>query len=228
MKPGKKVIDIGANYGVYTLTIAKQIGEGGRIWAFEPASATAKCLDKSINSNNFKNVKLIQAGLSNKTGKATLYLSDNSELNSLTKVASTEAASENIRLLTLDSCFNEYKWRDIEFIKLDAEGEEGNILKKGKNTLTELSPLIMFELKHGNTVNLPLIRRFKEMDYDCYRLIPGLNTLIPFSLEDAIDAYQLNLFACKPEKAEQLISDEVLVKHWTYNQCHQRKLSIAT
>ena len=218
IKPGMKVIDIGANYGVYTLTIAKQVGEGGKVWAFEPASATAHCLEQSIKSNNFRNVKLIQAGLSNTTGKATLYLSDNSELNSMTKVADTKAASESIRLLTLDYCLNEYKWHDIDFIKLDAEGEESNILKKGKSTLSALSPLIMFELKHGNTINQPLIKRFNEMGYGCYRLVPGLNVLIPFNMEDAIDAYQLNLFACKADKAEKLIREDVIVKSWDAQQ----------
>ena len=214
IKPGMKVIDIGANYGTYTLTMAKIIGDTGRLWAFEPASATAECLDQSIKNNNFKNIKLIRAGLSNKAGKAKLFLSTNSELNSMTKDAGQVAGSETIKLLTLDSCLNDYKWQSIDFIKLDAEGEESNILKKGKNTLGSLSPLIMFELKHGNTVNQPLVSKFNELGYDCYRLVPGLNVLIPFDKDDAIDGYLLNLFGCKKDKAHQLESAGVIVRGW--------------
>lgn len=218
IKPGMKAIDIGANYGVYTLTIAGQIGERGKLWAFEPASATADCLETSIKSNKFRNIKLIRAGLSNKSGNTTLYLSDNSELNSLTKLEDSGAASESIRLLTLDSCLNEYKWHDIDFIKLDAEGEESNILKKGKRTLSELSPLVMFELKHFETVNQPLIRKFNELGYACYRLVTGLNSLIPFSLNDKIDAFLLNLFGCKQDKASQLEQDGIIINKWDSHQ----------
>jgi len=218
IKPGMKVIDIGANYGVYTLTMAKLVGERGKIWAFEPASLTATCLAHSIKSNNLKNVKLIQAGLSNKTGSASLFLSENSELNSLSQSSFNADGEETIQLLTLDSCFNSNKWHDIEFIKLDAEGEENNILRKGKNTLSILSPLIMFELRHGSHINHQLIDQLKKLSYDCYRLIPGLNTLVPYEVNQDIDDYQLNIFACKPDKAEKLISEGLIVKQWNMQQ----------
>jgi predicted methyltransferase len=41
LQPGQKIIDIGANYGVYTLSMAKTVGATGKIWSFEPASSTA-------------------------------------------------------------------------------------------------------------------------------------------------------------------------------------------
>lgn len=214
ISPGMKIIDIGANYGTYALTMAKLIGDSGRLWAFEPTTATADCLRQSVQNNKLKNITLIQAGLSNKTGTAKLYLSDNSELNTLSKESSSGGVTETIKLQTLDACFNQYKWRDIGFIKLDAEGEESNILKKGKNTLSSLSPLIMFELKHGAEINLPLISRFNDQGYDCYRLVPGLNILIPFSPDSRFDAYLLNLFACKADKAAELEAQGVIVRNW--------------
>lgn len=48
LKPGQKAIDIGANYGVYTLSMAKAVGPTGRVWAFEPASRTARLLAEGI------------------------------------------------------------------------------------------------------------------------------------------------------------------------------------
>lgn len=213
IKPGMKVIDIGANYGLYTLTIAKIIGESGRIWAFEPTETTAVCLRESISNNKFNNVKLIQAGLSNKIGSAKLFTSPNSELNSLSKGALPGSQHETISLLTLDHCKYKYNWDNIDFIKLDAEGEESNILQKGRKALTALSPLIMFEIKHGKEVNLPLINRFKAMGFDSYRLIPSLNTLIPFDHTKKYDGYLLNLFCCKKDKTKQLEDEGFIVKH---------------
>ena len=214
IKPRMKVIDIGANYGLYTLTIAKIIGDSGRVWAFEPTEATAACLRESISNNKFNNVKLIQSGLSDRVGSAKLFTSPNSELNSLSKDASPGNQSETISLLTLDHCKHKYNWASIDFIKLDAEGEECNILKKGRKALSALSPLIMFELMHGKEVNLPLINRFKAMGYDSYRLIPNLNTLVPFDYNENYDGYLLNLFCCKKDKAKQLEDEGFIVKRW--------------
>jgi tRNA A58 N-methylase Trm61 len=44
LQPGQNVIDIGANYGVYTLPMAQKVGASGHVWAFEPASGTAQLL----------------------------------------------------------------------------------------------------------------------------------------------------------------------------------------
>ena len=194
IKPGMNIIDIGANHGLYTLTFANIIGDSGRVWAFEPTEATAESLRSSIVDNQFKNIELIQAGLSNKTGSVELFTSPNSELNSLSKEVVPGDKHETISVDTLDNCRNTYGWDNIDFIKLDAEGEEDNILKAGFKLLSDMSPLIMFELKHADNVNLPLIKRFKSMGYNCYRLLPGLNILIPFNSELPFDAYLLNLF----------------------------------
>jgi len=216
IKPGMNVIDIGANYGVYTLSIAKLIGDSGKIWAFEPTSATAEYLEKSINDNNFNNITLIKAGLSDRIGKARLFTSPNAELNSLHKECVGGDNSETIMLLTLDHCKKKYKWDNIDFIKLDAEGEERNILKKGKNTLSTLSPLIMYELKHGEKVNTPLISLFAQNNYSSYRLIPGLNILVPFDSDRPFDGFLLNLFCCNDEKGKLLEAEGVIVSEWEH------------
>ena len=46
--PGQNVIDIGANYGTYTLSMARKVGANGHVWAFEPASSTAQLLAQGI------------------------------------------------------------------------------------------------------------------------------------------------------------------------------------
>jgi len=99
-------------------------------------------------------------------------------------------------------------------LRLMPKGEECNILKKGKNTLTSLSPLIMFEFKHGKSVTLQLINNFKKLGYHCYRLIPALNVLVPFDHNKCFDRYQLNIFCCDNKKAIQLENEGWLVKNW--------------
>ena len=54
LQPGEQIIDIGANHGVYTLSMAKAVGPSGRVWAFEPASSTSQLLAASIEANEFR------------------------------------------------------------------------------------------------------------------------------------------------------------------------------
>ncbi len=133
----------------------------------------------------------------------------------MSKDSSPGNQHETISLLTLEYCKHKYKWENVDFIKLDAEGEESNILIKGRKALSALSPLIMFELMHGKEVNISLINRFKAMGYDSYRLIPRLNTLIPFDHNEKHDGYLLNLFCCKKDKAKRLEDEGFIVKSWT-------------
>lgn len=211
LKPGMKVLDIGANFGVYSLAIAKVVGSSGAVWAFEPASNTASHLRRSIAENGFEHVHVIEKGLSDHQGEATFHLSSNSELNSLQAVDSS-VATETVQLTTLTETAKDFQWPDIDFIKLDAEGEEGSIVDASQGVLDKMSPLVMFELKHGKQINLPLIKKFESLGYSSYRLVPGLNMLMPFDNSQKPDGYLLNLFCCKTDRAEELEQAGVLVR----------------
>jgi len=211
-KPGMNVIDIGANYGLYTLTLGKHILPDGNIWAFEPASRTAGYLAQSIDANRLGNIQLIQAALSEKKGQARLSLYPNAEINSLLNQGNAPD-TETVELLTLDDCALEYGWKDIDFIKLDAEGEEQRIILGGMQFLTEQSPLIMFELKHGDTVNQSLIDQFAGLGYTPYRLMPGLQLLAPLDAQSRQEPFLLNVFCCKPDRAQKLESQGLLTRY---------------
>ncbi|MDY0219606.1 MAG: FkbM family methyltransferase [Desulfobacterium sp.] len=211
IQPGMTVIDIGANYGLYTLSCAKKCGKTGEVWAFEPTVSVAECLNDSLRTNGFSNTTLINAGLSNRNGEAKLSLNPNAELNSLNASPADNGEYEVIKLKTLDECAREYNWEKIDFIKLDAEGEEVRIIEGGTQTLEKFSPVIMYELKHGDQVNLSLINAFKRHGYAPYHLIPGPQLLIPFNPGLAFDGFLLNLFAIKDETALTLKNKKKLI-----------------
>ena len=213
LQAGQKVVDIGANYGVYTLTMAQKVGPDGHVWAFEPASRTAQFLAQGIAANAFGHVTLEQKALSSSPGSAQLSLQHDPELNSIIHGQSPAGESETVALVTLDECMDRYRWTDIELIKIDAEGEENNIVKGGRRFFANLAPLVQYELKKDATnVNFALIREFAALGYDSYRLVPGLNLLIPFDAESQPDPYLLNLFCCKAVRADQLAARGVLIR----------------
>lgn len=211
LRPGQKAIDIGANYGVYTLSMAKTVGPAGRVWAFEPASGTARLLAEGISANGFGQIVLERSALSNTCGTAQLSLNENSELNALVQGNPPANSSEPVPVVTLDHCLERHAWRDIDFVKVDAEGEEARILEGGRRFFTELSPLVQYEIKAGADLHMGLVETFSTLGYHSYRLVPGLDLLVPFDAESTIDGYLLNLFCCKEDRAERLAADGFLL-----------------
>lgn len=209
IEPGMGVLDIGANHGLYALSLAKRLHGQGRVIACEPASAPAGMLERSITENGFSPVlKLLRVGLSDYEGEATLNLGADSELNTLNAEAGVAAGqTEIVRLTTLDALRALPEWPRgfmADIVKLDAEGEEIRILQGGARFFSEQDPLVLFEWKHGNEPNIGLLESFAAFGYDQYRFAPGLNALVPVAPDETLDDYQLNLFACKPSRAEVL------------------------
>lgn len=202
LTPGEAVLDIGANYGVYSLTAAALVGSTGRVWSFEPASRTANYLRDSARLNGYQHLEVIQQALSKEPGEAHLSTHDNAELNTLQ--SGRGQGGETVAVSTLDDFMARCKGHDVSFLKLDAEGEESNVILGGQRFFAEQSPLVMFELKSSSTHNLGLITEFQAIGYDSYKLIPGLGVLVPFDAAGPLDASLLNLFACKPERARLL------------------------
>ena len=213
IEPGMTAIDIGANYGLYTTAIANQLSDTDKLWCFEPTPATAAALRETLKANDLESkVELLETGLSDHSGEASFYASSNAELNSLHAENSNDAEKITIQLDTLDQCRARFGWESIDFVKLDAEGEEINILKGGEALFASCSPLVMFELKHGTQVNKGLVDAFTSIGYDIYGLSPGLEVLAPLDNQHPIDGYLLNLFACKSDTASALQARGLLVR----------------
>lgn len=199
--PDMNAFDIGANHGVYGLTVAGRLTTG-HVWAFEPTIAPGTMLSKSIALNGLSDrITWVHAGLSDRDGEADIGISGDSETNSL---QGTAGRTERITLHSLDAFVARQRIEaEIHFVKLDAEGEEIRILAGGRDFFTRQSPLVMFELRHGSQVNHGLIEMVRSLGYDIYRLLPGLDILVEYSPVFQ-DGFLLNLFAAKPDRASEL------------------------
>lgn len=210
--PGNKSVDIGANFGVYTLSMARCVGPRGGVWAYEPASTTADALTASVALNGFSQVSVERCAVSSAPGQAQLQLQDNAELNALVREASAGVCTETVPLVTLDDEMRRHDWTGLAFIKIDAEGEELNIIQGAHRFLAELSPLVQFEIRDGTATKLDVVFALDSLGYDSYRLVPGLQVLVPFDPADDHDPFLLNLFACKPDCADRLAERGLLIR----------------
>jgi FkbM family methyltransferase len=207
LKPGMTVIDVGANLGVYSLPMARLVGSQGRVYAYEPGSEARGLLEQSRDINSANNLEIFNLALSDGEREGRLILGSSSELNALGDTGEGEA----VHITSLDNEDATRGWISPDFIKIDAEGEEERILTGGQNFFLRHSPLVMFEIKAADKINMNLCAVFPAMGYRLFRLLNGAPILVPFDPNGPLDAYELNLFAAKPARVQSLRDENLLV-----------------
>ena len=122
VKKGDTVFDIGAHIGYHTLTLARLVGENGKVYAFEPDPTNFGILLKNISVNHYNNiVECIPAAVSEKDGISKLYFGKGSTTtNSFTP--------NNKRGITVVTTTLKH-FPKPNLIKIDVEGWEYPALK---------------------------------------------------------------------------------------------------
>jgi FkbM family methyltransferase len=147
LKPDMTVIDVGANAGVYTFSAATRVGAGGKVIAIEPFPACVSYLKETCRVNQFDWVKVYGAAASDRTGRVRLSIQGASELNEVIAedVEVNPEQSVEVSCLTLDDLIDAEHLTTVNFLKLDAEGHEINVLRGAQRLLADFSPVILYE-----------------------------------------------------------------------------------
>jgi FkbM family methyltransferase len=210
LRPGMRAVDVGASYGMYTIAMARAVGSGGRVWAFEPTPGVADYLQSSLELNDFAQVELHRAAVSDREGTLSFAAGANSELNAV--VAGGTGNPIQVKAVTLDRIAATQGWAGIDFVKLDVERHELEAISGAAAFLASASPLIMFEVRTRQGTDWRVLDVLAEMGYGFFRLLPGPLVLAPFDQLDPVDPYLLNLFACKNDRAAELAAGGFLVQ----------------
>jgi FkbM family methyltransferase len=207
LRPGMTAIDIGANLGVYSLTMARLVAPG-RVFAYEPASEPRALLERSRELNQAFNLEICAAALSDSQREGHLAFGTSSELNRL----ADSGPGEQVRITGLDLEEAARGWPAPDFVKIDAEGEEERVLAGGARLFARHSPLVMFEIMAGRAINKRLLSIFASMGYRLYQVLPTTPVLIPIDPGAPPSTIELNLFAAKPDRAQALAQAGLLVE----------------
>ena len=134
IRPGMRVVDIGANQGLYTLLLAELVGERGRVLAFEPDPELFDVLARNCRANNVRNVDLYNCALGSASGSAVLCRSLlNAGDNSLApSPCRDECRCSAVNVSTLDAVL---AGQPVDFIKMDVQGWEWEVFSGMRNTL---------------------------------------------------------------------------------------------
>lgn len=211
-EPGMNAIDIGANIGVYCLPLARAAGVDGRVYAFEPGSGARSHLATARLMNHLDNLYISPCALSDTEKTGSMQAGRSGELNSLSAAGPNSRLDETVRVSSLDVQEQEFGWPSIDFIKIDAEGQEARIVAGGRSFFSRHSPLVMFEIKAGSDHAQSVRWTFEALGYRSYRLLGDASFLVPLDSDEEIDSYELNLFSAKPDRAESLARHGLLAK----------------
>jgi FkbM family methyltransferase len=150
LKKGDTFIDVGANQGEYSLWAARKVGSKGKVIAFEPMQQLFDQLTENIRLNESfqKTIIPIKLGLSDKKGEVTLFASEDSNEGTNTIYNTDKFSIElgKIQLDTLDEQLDELKINTVNFLKVDVEGAELQVLKGTLNTLKNNRPILLLEI----------------------------------------------------------------------------------
>src|SRR5262245_31453918 len=134
IKPGQRVLDVGANVGLYTLLFAKLVGPTGSVIAFEPGPVSCGLLRRNVAINGYNIVTVENAAVSDRSGEVDLFVCRTGESDN--RIAGTLVDHDardrmRVRCVTLDECVTE----PVDFIKIDVQGAEFLVLRGAEKTL---------------------------------------------------------------------------------------------
>lgn len=137
-------IDIGANLGLWSRIMGMDFE---KVYSFEPVPDYADCFRKNVTSAN---VELHQIALGAKSGKISLATRPNAkscgDTGPSTKEKGETIVARNVTMKTLDS----FEFEVVDFIKIDCEGYELDVLQGAEETILRCRPCIIVEQKPGH------------------------------------------------------------------------------
>lgn len=148
---GATVLDIGANRGIYSYWLHRQVGPQGQVIAFEPQPELCTELDKLKRAFRLNRLTIVPTALSSTSGQAELIRPPGHWGGASLHHAQREGMDVlPIAMTTLDAYFAQHPRRPVGFIKCDIEGHELSCLRGGERLLQEDRPTLLLECSDGH------------------------------------------------------------------------------
>lgn len=202
IRPGDRMLDIGANIGYFTIYGAALAGGSGHVHAFEPNPRTHALLARNVRLNNFSHACTLHAvALGDRPSDVTLHTFRNNQGGSTLSTLPDRLLNEwhehpvdqRVPMTTLDEVFGESS-EQFTCIKMDAEGSEAMIWAGGRRFFRERvtdRTIILLEwnppaLRGAGADRRGLMETFASHDFQVWRRTdqPGA---IPVTDADQLD-----------------------------------------
>lgn len=200
--PGDVVADIGANIGLTAILFSTL---ACKVYAFEPSPSTYRILVDNLARAGVGNVEAINLGLGQKEESLTITFAKNNRSGGYVsdKIRpETGHVTEEIQIDTLDHYFAD-KESPPNFLKIDVEGFEQNVIKGGVGFLQKNKPTVVMEMNH---FCLDVLQRITIPDF-----LDFMRSAFPYLY--AVDTNNLTIVDLHVPDAAYMVMHEHVVKH---------------
>jgi FkbM family methyltransferase len=176
LKEGYNCLDVGANFGYHSITMAILNGKTGKVFCFEPMMEFCNLISSNSYLNNLDNIKVYNNAVG-KTKDVVYVPQPNFQtdypINHGDTSISKMKIGNNVDMIKID----DLDLPKINFIKIDVQGCELDVLMGSKNKIIEDKPLLIVEIedsqvsKFNNTANDIIEYIQKELEYDLYQMM---------------------------------------------------------
>lgn len=194
------VLDVGANTGSYCDAVIRQI-PNAEIYAIEPNPSAFELLRRNVQGNN---IRTFNIGVGAKTGVDKIYAYRQDHATQLASryreafsqlhrfngelVQESDIIEIEMESVTLRDFCRENGIETVDFLKIDVEGNELEVLKSGNNMIVEDKiHIIQFEFNELNVLSRVFLKDFYDLlpQYEMFRI--DSNRLIPLGAYDSVN-----------------------------------------
>lgn len=176
-KEGDIVVDIGAHMGRYTIPSAKSVGVSGKVIAVEAHPYNFGILQHNLKLNKLTNVSALNSAVYSKKANLKLYLPDEDlgytmHHSVMTNYLSTKYNNEierkfvEVEADTLDNLLKSSGITTVNWIKIDVEGAEYEVLKGAREILSTKKPISILVEVHGKETYGPTIELLRSNNFN--------------------------------------------------------------
>jgi FkbM family methyltransferase len=142
LRPGMTVIDVGANLGTTVLPMARAVGQGGKVIAFEPQPLMAQCLQTTLSLNELFNVRVISSAVGAQADWSKINAPD---ISAGGNYGAMSLGQEGLRVQVMK--IDDLQLTSLHFMKIDVEGHEWPVIQGAQEVLLKYRPVIYLEAK---------------------------------------------------------------------------------
>ena len=169
IQDGDVVMDIGAHHGYYTLAFSRLVGPTGFVYSFEPLASNYRNLTRNVIKNDLGNVSTFEMAISDKIGEVPFSDSSNTYANTLEQGSTVFSGSETtvVSCIDLDTFSSDYRVAKVDFLKIDVEGHELEVLHGAAATIRRYKPTVYLAThdNHKAGISKECLAFMLEMNY---------------------------------------------------------------
>ncbi len=181
LKKGMYCLDVGSNIGYYSCLESNAVGNTGKVISIEPSPINFKYLKKNIELQNMSNTEIHNFACGSENSEIEFLVSDRSNWSRVATDKFVDAPPDailqtiKVPMKTVDYLIEEKSLPQLDFIRMDVEGYEVNIVEGMHKTLEKFNPLLHMEIHLfllGISETKKLLQNIQKHGYEILYYIP--------------------------------------------------------